>query len=333
MRFLKYLETLFNPRKMALRKNISAIISFIILLLASYVIAFPYMKVFEKNAYETCSEAQNYNFRVLNDEKSQEIPFTEEEKTKFGDSYVLTTIEELSKLDFTVENGRYKLPESANSLEEVEYNGKILLLKREVYNYDLDGTKTDKVDTYYIHILFDLYDDVNDFKFVLTDVFDKKLNFKDENHFMLAFYLDGFLYRNEYMIDKGINLYKNFEYGKVEFKFSEMDKADYIAKRISKMLVPSIKKQYTYNSFMYTVLAPLILAMVAMMFFKHHGVLTKYKHYFNIVTLSSIPITLIVFLLEWNEFFIRIGIMELYWIILAIYYFIVLKIIHKSART
>ena len=67
---------------MALRKNISAIISFIILLLASYVIAFPYMKVFEKNAYETCSEAQNYNFRVFNDEKSQEIPFTVEEKTK-----------------------------------------------------------------------------------------------------------------------------------------------------------------------------------------------------------------------------------------------------------
>ena len=58
----------------------------------------------------------------------------------------------------------------------------------------------------------------------------------------------------------------------------------------------------------------------------------KFKNYFNLAALSSIPITLLFFILEWNDFFVKLGIMDLYWCVFAIYYFIVLFIVNKTAR-
>ena len=83
-------------------------------------------------------------------------------------------------------------------------------------------------------------------------------------------------------------------------------------------------------SFLYTVFSPLILALIAYVFVKRKSVLVKFKHYFNVATLCSIPVAILYFAIEWNEFFISIGIMELYWVALAIYYFIALSIINRT---
>ena len=53
MKFVNYIESLFNPKKMPLRRNMNMFVSFLILILASYLVALPYMSVFEKNAYRT----------------------------------------------------------------------------------------------------------------------------------------------------------------------------------------------------------------------------------------------------------------------------------------
>ena len=52
MKFLNYLSSLVVPTKMAERKNINVIVSFILLILFSFIIAVPYMVTFEKMAYE-----------------------------------------------------------------------------------------------------------------------------------------------------------------------------------------------------------------------------------------------------------------------------------------
>ena len=93
---MNFLKSLVNPKMMPLRRNMNVFVSFLILILASYIIAVPYMSVFEKNAYETYCVSQSYNFRIFDDEFSREVAFTEEEKTKLGDKYVYATVEDLA---------------------------------------------------------------------------------------------------------------------------------------------------------------------------------------------------------------------------------------------
>ena len=136
MKIVKFVESLFNPIKMPLRKNLNMFVSFIILIIASYIIAIPYMSVFEKNAYETYCVSSSYNFRVFDEETSKEVAFTEEEKDKLGNKYVYATVEDLKKLNFVIEGKGVKLPNEANSLEDIEFNHKEYVLKREVYYFD-----------------------------------------------------------------------------------------------------------------------------------------------------------------------------------------------------
>ena len=151
---MNFLESLFNPKKMPLRRNMNMFVSICILILASYLVAIPYMTIFEQNAYETYCVMESYNFRVFDEETSKEVPFTEEEKAKLGDKYIYTTVDEFKNIDFVVEGTGIKLPASADSLENVEYNHKEYVFKREVYYFDNDGTKLDKTDIYYIHVFW-----------------------------------------------------------------------------------------------------------------------------------------------------------------------------------
>ncbi len=329
MKVLNYISTLFVPTKMHFRKNINVFLSFLILLLASYVLAFPYMKTFEPIAYDVYCDSISYNFRVLDEEVSKEIPFTEQEKEDLNEKYTLTTVEELKKIDFSVKNGHMVLPNDFKSYKDFDYNGKEYLLKREVYNYDSEGTKLDQVDNYYIHIVFDLFDNINDGQYRYKDDFDNTLNFKDENHFLIVFYIDGFIFRNNYLKENNIQS-PGFEYSdKQDFDFKEINTLDYITRNLSEMLIPATKSQYTFNSFIYAVIGPLAIALCGYIFNKKKNILQTYKHYFNIATLCSIPVLVLFFILEWIELFLRIGIMELYWVGVALYFVIVLSRINR----
>lgn len=329
MKFLRYIASLFIPNKMGLRRNISVFVSIAILLIASLLIAIPYMSKFEKMAYEVYCDYESYDFRVLDSVCSIEVEFTEEEQNEFSSNYNLITFEQLKAIDFKVENGKIVMPKDAKTYKDIEYNGKEYLLKRKVYNYDSDGTKLDETDIYYIHIVFDIFDELKDKTYIYSDSFDKKLNLADEKHFLFVFYIDGFCYRNEYMVDKNRVSY-GFSYNDVDLSFAEMEHIDYITRKISDMLIPETKTQYTYNSFIYAVVAPFVIALAFYALIRRKTVLVKFKHYFNIIALCSIPVMILFFALEWSDLAIRLGIIDVYWPTLAIYYFIVVRIINKN---
>lgn len=331
MKFLNYIASLFVPTKMVQRKNINVLVSFAILLLSSLVIAIPYISKFKEIPYDVYCDYASYDFRVMDEEYSKEIPFTTEEINKFGDKYILTTVDELNDINFVVKGGEVVLPDGVNTYKDLEYNDKEYILKREVYNYDSEGTKLDQVDIYYIHIVFDIFKDIKEGDYKYRDDFDKTFNTNDENHYLIAFFVDGLIYRNEYMISKNIQSY-GYNFKKVDIDFSEMNTLDYITNKMALILVPYTIQAYTFNGFLYTVFAGFVLAFAGYVIIRNKNNLNKYKHYFNVAALSSIPITLLFFILEWNNFFISIGIMDLYWCVFAIYYFVVLFIINKTSR-
>lgn len=330
MKFLNYVKTLFVPRLMGKRKNINPLISILILILISYLIAIPYISTFKRNAYGTFRDSLSYSFNVIDNEQSQEVPFTEEEKNALGDRYVYITENEVKSLGFKEKNNQVIIPSEIKSINDLPYNQKEYLLKREVFEFDNKGERTGKSEIYYIHLVFDMVDLKETIKYDIKKKFDTLYTEDDFNHYLLVFYRSGFTYRNKYMIDKNQRSYI-FNYGSVQMDFSEMTSLDYITHKLTEILIPEMKTQYTFNTFIYAVLGPVFVALLALVFIRNKQCLFKYKHYFNIAALSSIPVSILFFILEWIPFFIRIGIMELYIIIFAIYYFTVISLINKNS--
>ena len=124
MKFWNYIKTLFIPRLMGKRKNINIFISFLILVLISYLIAIPYVSTFKKNAYQTFRDSASYSFNVMDSEQSQELAFTDEEKANFGDKYIYLTEAELKNIGFQEKNSQVIIPSNVNSIKELPYNQK-----------------------------------------------------------------------------------------------------------------------------------------------------------------------------------------------------------------
>lgn len=329
MKFLNYISTLLVPSKMGQRKNMNVFISLLIMIIASYVISLPYIKTFEDRAYETYCNTESFNFRVMDSQCSVETEWTEEEKVKYGSDYVLTTVDELNDVDFVVKGKKFVLPDGVSDLKDVSFNKKEYLLKRTVYYFDNEGTKLDKTDIFYIHIVFDLYDDIADHYYVVNDKFDKKLG--EENHYLFVFYTEGFCYRNEYMVDNDLISYA-FEYKEQDIDFKEMQELDYVTKKVTDLLIPESKTQYSFNGFVYTVIVPLIAAAFGLLLARRKVVLQKYKHYYNMTALATIPVAIIFFAISWIPSMISFGIMELYWVAFAIYYCIVISIVNRKTN-
>ena len=331
MKFWNYIKTLFIPRLMGKRKNINIFISFLILVLISYLIAIPYVSTFKKNAYQTFRDSASYSFNVMDSEQSQELAFTDEEKANFGDKYIYLTEAELKNIGFQEKNSQVIIPSNVNSIKELPYNQKEYLLKREVFEVNAKGERTGKSSIFYIHITFDMFENNETSTYDVKKKFDTLYTEDEFNHFLLVFYRSGFAYRNKYMIDNNRKSYI-FNFGSVDMDFSEMENMDYITHKLTEVLIPEMKMQYTFNTFIYAVLGPIIVALLAFIFIRNKNTLITYKHYYNIAALTSIPISIVFFTLEWIPFFIRIGIMELYIVFFAIYYFFVVNIINKNVE-
>lgn len=329
MKFLNYIKTLFVPRLMGKRKNINVFISFLILILISYFIAIPYISTFKKNAYGTFRDSASYSFNVLDSEQSEEVAFTEEEKATLGDRYIYATEAEVKEIGFKEKNSQVIIPSDVKSIKDLPFNQKEYLIKREVFEFDNKGERTGKSTIYYIHLVFDMVDLNETINYDIKKKFDTLYTEDEFNHYLLVFYRSGFTYRNKYMIDNNRKSYI-FDYGSVAMDFSEMESIDYITHKLTNILIPEMTIQYTFNSFIYAVLGPIFIALLAFIFIRNKHCLIKYKHYYNIAALASIPVSIVLFILEWIPFFIRIGIMEMYVIIFAIYYFTVVSIVEKN---
>lgn len=131
------------------------------------------------------------------------------------------------------------------------------------------------------------------------------------------------------MVDQNIASL-GFGYTGQVIDFSEMEDIDYVSKKVTNVLIPKTKTQYTYTTFIYATLIPFIIAIVAYFITKSKNVLVTFKHYFNIAGLVSIPVMIIFFAIEWNETLIRLGVIEFYWLIFAIYYFLTISFVNKT---
>ena len=257
--------------------------------------------------------------------------FTDEEKANFGDKYIYLTEAELKNIGFQEKNSQVIIPSNVNSIKELPYNQKEYLLKREVFEVNAKGERTGKSSIFYIHITFDMFENNETSTYDVKKKFDTLYTEDEFNHFLLVFYRSGFAYRNKYMIDNNRKSYI-FNFGSVDMDFSEMENMDYITHKLTEVLIPEMKMQYTFNTFIYAVLGPIFVALLAFIFIRNKNTLITYKHYYNIAALTSIPISIVFFTLEWIPFFIRIGIMELYIVFFAIYYFFVVNIINKNVE-
>lgn len=329
MKFLNYVKTLFIPRLMGKRKNINVFISFLILLLISYLIAIPYIQAFKKNAYDVFCDSSSYTFNIFDSEKSSEIEFSGEEKETLGDRYIYSSVSDLKNIGFKIKNSQVIIPSNIDSIENLEYNKKEYLLKREVFEYDNSGNRTGESQIYYIHIVFDMYENSSSSFYDVKKKFDTLYTEDEFNHYLLVFYSSCFKYRNKYMIDHNKTSY-SMDYNDVEIDFSEMTDLDYITHKITNVLIPEMRMQYTFNTFIYAVLGPIFIALLAFVFTRNKHILISYKHYYNVAAICSIPVSIIFFILEWIPFFIKIGILELYIVFLAIYYFTVITVINRN---
>ena len=199
--------------------------------------------------------------------------FLRVDNSAFAGYDVLTTVDELNDIDFVVKGKKFVLPDGVSDLKDVSFNKKEYLLKRTVYYFDNEGTKLDKTDIFYIHIVFDLYDDIADHYYVVNDKFDKKLG--EENHYLFVFYTEGFCYRNEYMVDNDLISYA-FEYKEQDIDFKEMQELDYVTKKVTDLLIPESKTQYSFNGFVYTVIVPLIAAAFGLLLARRKVVLQNF---------------------------------------------------------
>lgn len=313
---------------MSKRKNINVFVSFLIMLLVSYLIAVPYMSTFKKNAYGTFRDSASYTFNVLDSERSQEVAFSKEEKITLGDRYIYITENELKNIGFKEKNNQVIIPSEVSSIKDLPFNQKEYLLKREVFEVDNSGDRTGESTIYYIHIAFDMFESTETYNFDIRKKFDSLYTEDTFNHYLLVFYRSGFAYRNQYMIDNEMNSYA-FDYNDVEMDFSEMESLDYITKKLSLMLIPQMCMQFTFNTFIYAVLAPIFFALLAFVFIRNKHSLIRFKHYYNMAALASIPVAVVFFILEWIPLFIQIGILEMYVVVFAIYYFTVLSIANR----
>ena len=76
---------------------------------------------------------------------------------------------------------------------------------------------------------------------LIKEKFDKHIG--DDNHFLFVFYLDGFAYRNEFMIDNNANSYA-FEYGKtiIQWVYEKAQQA-----KLADMIIVATDDQRIYD--------------------------------------------------------------------------------------
>ncbi len=322
MKILNYISTFFIPARMGKRKNMNFLIGFLILLLGSYLIPLPYMSALSRHSYETLEEASYYNMRIFNDEFSKEIEFTEEEQ----EIYETITFNELKNMNFQIVNKKVK-EDTTNNYEL----GKDYVLKRLVDYYDENGTIINQ-EIYFIHIVFDLFEDLDNQKYDISKKFDSLDNEEGIfRHFLLLFYTDSFMYRNEYLKSSNQTSVALL-YDKTTINFQDMESLSDLSHKIIDMIIPHMKSQYTFNGFILVLLLPIVVSLVAWIVIRKNGQLSSFKHFFNIAAICSISVILVVFCLEWIPIFIRIGIMDYYVFLFAIYYFIVITFINRQQR-
>lgn len=316
MKFLKFLSSYLNPKKLVKFKDINIIIAICIFVISSFILGTPVGKgANEENGANGIYEHKDY--QVL-----KEIPY--------DDEVINNKISDLISKECKITD---KI-NSANQLECANYENGDLYLSS--FSFVSDGITKD------ITIVIDLFeiqkvyiDEVKP-NYVVKDRFTVVQYPEVENteYYLIRFATDTLYFQARPFGSKEKvevtevyyeNFLPNFSINSESIKNVE-DFGTYILDQLVIGNANKIKlKSYTLT-FLIGVLFTLITIIILWLFFRKNGILKKFSEYYNIAAITSLPISIIFFILLWfNHNFI-----DFYLFIFSLAYVIVLYKINTS---
>lgn len=313
MKFFDYLTTLFLPARMGKRKNMSVVISLLILLLAGIVIMIPYIVTLKKDPYKAVLGNKNFEFQVFD---ASDSSFNKEEKDTFK------LIDKEIKLCDSFRdllNGKEMLFEVKDKriVNDEDINHKWYVLKRK-----------DKDDNIcYLHILFDIFTEENASE---ADSLPKIKKFNElvrlhpeENHYLLCFYSDSYLHKTIHDA-KRMGIPDSYTR---DFKFDNLKD---FGKVMAEMFIPNIIQQYTYIGFQYATFFSLLFVLLGYLFKQTKKNLVTFKHFLSIGALVTLNLAVLSFCFGWIKYFLWHNAIMFYPLVFIVYYFVCLYVVERK---
>lgn len=293
MNILQFLKSFIFPTKMARFRTMSALISLLIFVGATYLLSVPFGKALSDSAF---TQRETYNFQALHEIDEY---VTDEEG--------IATLQEIRDLECAVNDEGVLVCEN---LDDVSKEFTVV--------YTKEGIKKN------IHIFFDLYDEEKEEepKWDLQKDFsietDEYKYVENEEHYFLVFtrkliYFQAhqlemgnqekdmeITHNEEKLTLFGFNLdYFNF-FPDFSLKLDNPNKiGDYVTDKLLAGFSTYVRSTAFFQTLLITLIFPLIMVLLFWLFFRRTGQLKRFKEYFNIAAISSIVPLLLVFGIAW----------------------------------
>jgi len=293
MNILQFLKSFIFPTKMARFRTMSALISLLIFVGATYLLSVPFGKALSDSAF---AQRETYNFQALHEIDEY---VTDEEG--------IATLQEIRDLECAVNDEGVLVCEN---LDDVSKEFTVV--------YTKEGIKKN------IHIFFDLYDEEKEEepKWDLQKDFsietDEYKYVENEEHYFLVFtrkliYFQAhqlemgnqekdmeITHNEEKLTLFGFNLdYFNF-FPDFSLKLDNPNKiGDYVTDKLLAGFSTYVRSTAFFQTLLITLIFPLIMVLLFWLFFRRTGQLKRFKEYFNIAAISSIVPLLLVFGIAW----------------------------------
>lgn len=280
MRFLEFIQSIFVPAFMVKRKGMHILLSLVIFLVLSTLMALPMINYFSKGRYELLDESLNLKvFNYVVNKGDVNGAFTEDEKA----TYNMTYFDDFKAFGVKVNKNGIFVPDGSG----IE-NGKEYVFKSYVPVTGEDGNIS-KYDTYYIHVVVDEYDGKADEEptYSIQNVFCKYKRDDDGvfRHILVAIYNDGVIFSYSDQTNDAISLYFNKS---SQIYFDEADDMTYLSHALSDLFYRVYITQASRRTFLYVFLFPVLLCWIFSLVMKGASPLNKAKEFIAVGAIASI---------------------------------------------
>lgn len=290
MFIINFVKSLFIPSRMAKYATMNILIAIAIFFVASYILAFPSSTIASRKRYELV-DVQN--------------------------AYYLQIFEELSEDDLaTLRNTSVRITNGV-----AIYNENV----REGEPYIFSITKDGKVS--HLYVVFDFFDmsDANAKpNYDINERFLKMEKVENDDYYLLVFYRDCLYYRNPKQANE-LQYLNN-----VSFDLATITDGSTLSYRLIDLFIPKIKSDYTFRTFISTVVYTFVIILLLWLFFHFSGTTYSFKAFYNIGAIASLVPLTILFILSW--IIPQIDFMFYFSFLFGIYYLIMIIIINNKTK-
>lgn len=275
---------------MAKYATMNILISIAIFFVASYILAFPPSTIVSRERYKLVDVQNAYNLQIFS-------------------ALSETDIATLKNIELKVENG--SATASLTAREGEPY----------IFNVVKDGKKSH---IYIVLDFFNISDPAAKPNFDINERFTKIDKVENEDYYLLVFYKDRLYYRSP----KHSN---DLEYlNDVNFDLSTMENGSLLSYRIIDLYIPKIKSDYTFRTFISTVVYTFVIVLLLWLFFRFSGSAYTLKEFYNIGSIASLVPLTIIFILSW--IIPQVDFMFYFSILFGLYYLIMILLINNKTK-